>query len=224
MPLIRSQNKIALFVHIPKTGGTSVESALKDAGAKVALLYGSRFNGFMQATFQHMHAEVYEKAIPSDFYDYSFTVVRHPVSRLVSEYFYRRKRGFAKRSFDEWTNIAIDQCTEKPHIMDNHFRPQCDFILPHIEVFRLEDGLDKPIVAAARALELTMPAARAHTNKRQTKAAVMWSAQTRARALTFYKKDFKKLGYDPNQVFDDLVVGDPTQGTVNAQAPASTDK
>lgn len=204
MPLIRHDGNLVFFVHVPKTGGTSIEKALKDAGASVALLYGSRFEGFCKTTFQHLNAEIYEKVIPPAFYDYSFAVVRHPFTRLVSEYYYRRKRGFAKRTFDDWLNRAMKNYRQNPYIMDNHFRPQVDFIRPGVEVFKLEDGLEYPLAAASHHLGLTMPAPSSHVNKSQSKEPVVWSRRTRARITKFYKADFDRFGYDPNEEFSEL--------------------
>ncbi|GHF08216.1 hypothetical protein GCM10016455_31570 [Aliiroseovarius zhejiangensis] len=206
MPLIRNADKLVHFVHVPKTGGTSIEKALKDAGAKVALLYGSRFNGYCKATFQHMNADIYEKVIPAEFYDYSFAVVRHPFTRLVSEYFYRRKRGFAKRTFDDWLNKAIDNYHKNPYLMDNHFRPQVDFIRPDVEVFKLENGLEHPLAAAAEHLGLDLQGASIHVNRSKAKEPVRWTGKTRARATEFYRDDFEKFGYDPGESHQELLL------------------
>ena len=210
MPLIRYADRLIFFVHIPKTGGTSIEKALQDAGAKTALLYGSRFEGYSKTTLQHIDAHIYEKIVPANFYDYSLAIVRHPFTRLVSEYFYRRKRGFAKRTFDGWLNIAMDECPKNPYIMDNHFRPQVDFIRPGVEVFRLEDGLDIPLAAAAAQLGLTLGVRASHVNKSKTKTPVYWTAETRARAAAFYREDFDRFGYDPDRDIAELLIKTPT--------------
>jgi len=209
MPLIRHHDKIVHFVHIPKTGGTSVEDALEQAGAVVALKYGSRFKGFMKTTFQHLNADIYSQIIPPSFYDYAFALSRHPVPRLVSEYFYRRKRGFRRESFDRWVNGALDACEKNAYAMDNHIRPQVDFLSPDLAVFRLEDGIAPALQQAAAHLGLTLTDANTHTNRRKKKEPVVWSPDTRARAMLFYKADFDRFGYDPDQDFADVSVGKP---------------
>ena len=209
MPLIRHQDKIVLFVHIPKTGGTSVEDAMMRSGAVVALKYGKRFEGFMKTTFQHLNAEIYEGAIPADFYDYAFATVRHPVPRLVSEYFYRRKRGFRAASFDRWVNDALREQTRNQYAMDNHIRPQVDFLTEGVEVFRIEDGIDKPLTKAAEVLGMTLSETDTHTNRRKRKKKVQWTAATRARMLDFYAADFERFGYDPTQEFKDVELTAP---------------
>jgi len=207
MPLIRHNDKIVFFVHIPKTGGTSVEDALTDAGASVALRAGSRFEGFMKTTFQHLHADIYTAAIPQEFYDYGFAIVRHPVTRLISEYFYRKRRGLAKMDFDSWVNKVLDGYEKNPYILDNHLRPQVDFIADGIEVFHIEDGIDKPLAQVTDLLGLTLADMNPHSNRRKKKKGVTWTAATRDRMLAFYAADFTRFGYDPHEDIDLVQIG-----------------
>lgn len=209
MPLIRYKDKVVLFVHIPKTGGTSIEDAMTQSGAVVALRYGSRFKGFMKTTFQHLNADIYSQVIPPDFYDYAFALSRHPVSRLVSEYFYRRKRGDKERPFDEWVHHALDTHARTPYGMDNHIRPQVDFLIPDVAVFRIEDGIAPALEAAAVHLGLTLAQNNPHTNHRDQHDPLVWSPATRARAMSFYAADFDRFGYDPEQDFADIKLGKP---------------
>lgn len=209
MPLIRYRDKLVLFVHIPKTGGTSVEDAMKQAGATVALRYGSRFRGFMKATFQHLDAEISTSVFPPGFYDYAFGISRHPVPRLVSEFYYRRKRGDKPRSFDTWVNHVLDVHGRNPYAMDNHIRPQVDFVIPDMALFKIEDGLMPALQAAADHLGLPPIKTALHNNRTHQKAPVTWTAQTRDRVLSFYAADFARFGYDPEQSFPDMALTPP---------------
>ena len=204
MPLIRYQDKIVLFVHIPKTGGTSVEDALKEAGATVALRYGSRFKGFMKSTFQHLTAEIHEAVIPHNFYDDAFALVRHPVPRLLSAYRYRHKRGDSPMPFDDWVNKAFDAYGRNPYAFDNHIRPQVDFLLSDMTLFRLEEGLDLALQHAEVKLGLPRSVVAVHRNKTAQKAPVKVSAATWDRVLKFYAADFARLGYDSEEKFADI--------------------
>lgn len=204
MPLIRHREKIIFFVHIPKAGGTSVEDAMTQAGAVVALRYGSRFNGFMKTTFQHLNNDIYRAVIPSNFYDYAFAITRHPIPRLVSEYYYRIKRGDTPKSFDHWVNKALDSHAKNPYALDNHVRPQVDFVDPDIETFRIEDGLTPALKTAAWHLGLTLPETNLQSNRTSHKIPVTWTHQTRARVCAFYAEDYAAFGYDQNAVFPEV--------------------
>ena len=54
MPLCRILDRLVLFVHIPKAGGTSIERFLAASG-QIALLHGRKIRG-MNMTPQHIHA------------------------------------------------------------------------------------------------------------------------------------------------------------------------
>ncbi|MEO9863436.1 MAG: sulfotransferase family 2 domain-containing protein [Yoonia sp.] len=211
MPLIRYQGKVILFVHIPKTAGTSVEDAMTQAGAVVALRYGSRFKGFMKATFQHLNTEIYAAVIPPDFYDYAFTVTRHPIPRLVSEYYYRIKRGDTPQPFDTWVNNAFDQHAKNPYVMDNHIRPQTDFLHAGVERFRVEDDITSAVMIAGSHLGLDISQPAPHANQTATKTPVQWSVKTSRRAFAFYANDFDNLGYDPHENFPEISYMRPRQ-------------
>lgn len=65
----------AIFVHVPKCAGTSIENALKESQDRVV-------GG-------HTTALGYLRAFPEKFRDYfKFAIVRHPADRLVSAFNY----------------------------------------------------------------------------------------------------------------------------------------
>jgi hypothetical protein len=93
MPICR-QRKLA-FVHIPKTGGITIESVF-GFGRTEADLFGE-MDGLELA---HLTAQQMMKYVP-DFRDYfSFAIVRNPWERLVSEYAWRAGNTSDTRAFD----------------------------------------------------------------------------------------------------------------------------
>lgn len=195
MTLLRHDRNVIYFAHIPKTGGSSVEFALREAGAARALHFHKRL-GFTSSTIQHMHAEVYSRLVPADFYDYGLAVIRHPLSRLVSEYKWRIQLGQAKLKFDPWVVRHLALFRSNPYVLDNHIRPQVEFLHSSIEVFRFEDGIASALEAGARALGLSGVDLGTH-RRAGDPLEVSWAASTRQLALEFYHRDFVELGYDP---------------------------
>lgn len=131
-----------LFVHIPKTGGTSLEKYfdmchaenlwfdrwdrdrelfIKERGH---LLNGPGFD----FEPQHYPVAILKKLIPDydDFFKFSF--VRHPYTKLLSEYFWSENKVPVKPSdfdpvhFDFWCNVKLNDYE------GSHFEPQVNFI------------------------------------------------------------------------------------------------
>ncbi len=105
-----------VFVHINKTGGTSVGTAL-----------GLRFE---HRTAEEKRAELGERSWSRKF---RFAFVRNPWDRVASHYCYRVKTdqtglGSGRVSFDEWTRLAYRDrdptYCDKPKM----FMPQLDWI------------------------------------------------------------------------------------------------
>ncbi len=189
MPLFRIFDRLVLFVHIPKAGGTSVERFLSAAG-ETALLHGRKIRG-MSMTPQHIHASIYEKILPTEFYDYSFCIVRNPFDRLASEYIMRNASEY---TFDEWVHKIFADYTSDEFIHDNHIRPQTEFILPGIEVFRFETGIRNIINRVALDLDLEPPKEDVH-QRMSPPLDITASEETLERIEEFYADDFETFGY-----------------------------
>ncbi len=145
MPLVRLGDKLVFFAHVPKTGGSSIESWLGQAG-HVSLRHKAPLEG-MGCTPQHMHAALFEPLFKGAFLDASFAVLRDPVQRLVSEYRYRRgqveRKGKRQMpSFEAWVERAFRLYADNPYFLDNHIRPQAEFVSAGMQLFRFEGGLE----------------------------------------------------------------------------------
>lgn len=165
MPLAKINGKLLHFVHIPKTGGSSVTSYLRAKGD--VGMYSRRPIGWSRTTPQHMEYQTSKVLVPDGFSDATFTVLRDPLQRLVSEFRYRATRynstvGNNKQrysggaltveldwnetysgTFEEWIDVVFEKYQRDPYTCDNHIRPQTDFIGRNITAFLLEDGLEQ---------------------------------------------------------------------------------
>jgi len=127
--MVSHKHKI-VFVHIPKTGGTSIEESLGG---------GDYFNS-------HDYLRFYKNNI-KNFESYtSFSVVRNPFDKMVSEYFFFKKTHeqlnpvFKNCSFEEFLDIFFSINDPKffkntaPHWFKMHFEThrvsQLSFIRP----------------------------------------------------------------------------------------------
>ena len=182
-----------VFVHVPKTGGTSVARAL----------YGTDGVG-------HRTARDLRGAVGADVWDRAFTfaVVREPVDRLASAFRYLRAGGsngldaaFAERElapFDTLDSFVLGWLTARSSQSWVHFRPQADFVCgPSGEV--LVD-----VVARYERLAADYEAVRQRTgvggplpwaNAGPPRPAPDLSPAARARVAEVYAADFDRFDY-----------------------------
>lgn len=140
MPLCLMNDRMLLFVHIPKCGGSTVETYLQLKGKLGFKLKGRK--GWCKTVPQHVHAEIYEPLFPDGFVDETFTVFRHPVERILSEYRYHVANMLEAPPFSDWLEESLAIYADDPYARDNHLRPQVEFLCDGIKIFRFEDGLD----------------------------------------------------------------------------------
>jgi hypothetical protein len=127
--------KHILFIHIPKTGGTSVENALKIRDKQT--MYSKRFNRTMpqgplrRISLQHqtLHNIIkYRRRLPVRFNKRLriITVVRNPYKRLVSDLFWYNLINNQTRPE---TVFEVIKRYVRANIYDNHNIPQHKFLV-----------------------------------------------------------------------------------------------
>jgi hypothetical protein len=214
VPLYRINGQNVLFLHIPKTGGSSIERWLSRYSPP-SMMRAYR-DGLLPAPAQHLHAAPLSDLFDPTFIDAAFCVVRHPVERLRSEFVWRmqakkirRFAGLYRKPFDSatpaqrsaaftvWLDAALKASSRNPWHLSNHLRPQVSFTdWPGTEVYRFEDGIDRALIQIADRLGLPAPEVVPH-EKASGSSALDISDADRARIAQAYAKDFSTFGYDP---------------------------
>ena len=161
MPICIYGETVLFFAHIPKTGGSSIEAYLRYKGP-LALFGEPKVDGIHR---QHLTRAQLELVPDLPAFDHAFSVLRDPVSRIVSEYLWRSRplkpsqriarpfrRGLARRikvrgnvralTFAEWVPLVLDEAAETPGMRDNHMRPQVEFLATGDRLFAFENGLE----------------------------------------------------------------------------------
>lgn len=199
MPFIQHNGKRVLFIHIPKAGGTSVETWMK--GIAPLRLFSMGVPHASRCTPQHYRAQDIEALLGRDFFDYALTIVRNPYDRIASEY--RMRAQLARESFwkglpafSHWLEENLDQQKRNKFHLDNHLRPQWEFLGKAVQVFRLEDGLNAPLAAIAGQLGIEAPEQAPH-ELRSDPLELEWSPADRIRIRDHYARDFETFGYQP---------------------------
>jgi hypothetical protein len=211
MPVLSTQRGLLYFAHVPKTGGTSIEEYLIrnygsldliDRGWHEARLNGERTGRRFRCSDQHLVWDDALTVLPRP-PDRVFGVVRDPVKRLISEYRFQiryrpRMRWLTRLGFSPWLAALLHAARRDPYICDNHIRPQSDFLPPHAEVFRLEDGLDHlPDWIAAEAGPPAGEAAMHHSQKAPAGPGrpIVPTRHDLRRIAAFYAADYARFGY-----------------------------
>jgi hypothetical protein len=208
------------YAHVPKCAGSSIEDYLTERFGPLAFLNrGHRRilapKKWSATSPQHIDVAALDLLFPQDFFDASFTVVRHPVSRLISAFTFQQARRYIplRMGFEAW--LAAGQKATSFQF-DNHLRPMTDLVPEGAEVFRMEDGLGA-VVPWLDELAGNQDGPREIPKSNKTDD-VVWRSRTawkewirshlQAKRPTLddrlcgeiyrlYKADYERFGYDP---------------------------
>jgi hypothetical protein len=195
-----------LFVHIPKAAGSTLERMFARAGWEMALRETRKTHPQLMAlrrcSPQHYHAELLQELFAVDRFDAVFTVTREPVSRFRSEYLMRNRTDprTDAASVEAWADKVLARREADPYALDNHLRPQHEFVLPQARVYRLEDGLDSAVVDlnARFGLGLTTAVRQVMTSVKRagvSSSAIELSDRVESKVRSTYAEDFTRFGY-----------------------------
>lgn len=140
MPLFL-KNKI-LFIHIPKCGGTAFTNHLKMIGDEPFMFRPDRNITINRHTPQHSTWREYlSLGWPKDSDFKIIAFVRHPVERVISEYYYLKQfQPHVSEKFDDieqFLNLFLSNEIDMLDLFDNHNLPQVEFL-------KNEDGCVDP--------------------------------------------------------------------------------
>ncbi|PSJ48034.1 hypothetical protein C7H85_04345 [Zobellella endophytica] len=164
MPIFSKDNKNILFIHVPKAGGSTIESIFKRSEFEMTYFDGgkhSKLNPLRKCSPQHMYAEQLNALFEVNKFDYIFMLVRNPIERFKSEFGMRHQQADKNNrlNFDyvnSWTKKTLENYNSNPYCYDNHIRPQSQFYLPGTRVFKLEDGMDSIIEQISKDISMQL--------------------------------------------------------------------
>ncbi|GFD79982.1 hypothetical protein KUL118_28440 [Tenacibaculum sp. KUL118] len=209
MPLFSNKDLSILFLHIPKTGGTTIENWLCTTKRYKVQLFNEKALTDVNVTPQHLGYETVTSLI-GDFNDsdlYKFAVVRNPYERLISEFFYRLKLNhlyLGKRPeqyFSCWVVHVLNKAKRHSSILDNHLRPQSFFVAQDVDIYKFEEGFDVIIESVAKRAKIAAPKA-INPHKVGTKKGVYWSSTAIELVRKHYALDFENFNYTSQKCAD----------------------
>jgi ribosomal protein L35AE/L33A len=201
-----SQKFKTIFVHIPKTGGQSVEMAylrehgLDWAGREPLLLRRNDDPEKGPLLLAHLFARQYVEfgySTPEEFSTFfKFAVVRHPFDRFVSYINYRRKKhANAPRKVlksikrKEWPRHFMAPQVE--YVTDKDGKVIVDEI---IKLENMQAGIE-PIFQRTLGKIVPLQHENKSTDKRLTRQDL--KPKLRRKLYKFYRADFEQFGYEP---------------------------
>ena len=203
MPVFRKDDLTILYIHVPKSGGTAIELFFEKNGFEIDYVdrTGTKqsLNRVRRCSPQHMHTTQLREIFDTGRFSHVFMSVRHPVSRIISEYKMRLSVQPNVPEFSNWVHDTLRQYQTNPFVLDNHIRPQSEFWLPGCRVFRQEDGFGPEFVAElSRFLSVKFSDQRVDHAMRfdnVKNVAVPVPHDTKALLDVFYRMDFSLFGY-----------------------------
>ncbi len=207
----------AIFVHIPKTAGTSVEAALGMHGGKTDVGVNPYFNQTLDREHlygrdaQHLTAEGLKAALKEVFDSYfKFAVVRNPWDRLVSTCAWSDQKWFKGQELasSEFERIvrqlyaaSRDPKSAQALLASTHFKPQFLYIVdrelrPMVDHVARYENLAEEWASIGRRLGLGAGTAlpgrmKSHHRPYQE----YYTDETRAMVGELYSRDVSIFGY-----------------------------
>lgn len=202
MPFYLGETRDVLFIHIPKTGGTTIEHWLRTTGKYRQLFFSDHIledtkvtgQHFGYDTISHLLGDLNTKQL------YKFTIVRNPYDRLVSEFFYRVKikdlilGTNPEKYFSTWIDYILGKYEKDESVLDNHIRPQSYFTGRDVKYFKFEDGIENAIAQVAVEVNINNNCA-IESKKVGEKKSVVWSRDALEKVHDIYSSDFKNFEY-----------------------------
>lgn len=208
MPVFSKDGKNVLFIHIPKTGGSSIDTVFRMSGYEMHFVDGDvgegTINHLRRCTPQHMHAAMLRQTFKLHRFDVIFMIVRDPVARFRSEYLWRNRKKkhipTDAESVQTWADESFAKFADDSYTYDNHLRPQVDFLVPGAKVYHIEDGMDSILAdlndTYGLGLQEQAPRLREGTTKTGVSSRdVVISPAVERRVKQFYRRDYEQFGY-----------------------------
>lgn len=199
MPILKIRETNVYFIHIPKTGGETVERYLAQVGS-LGFFWPKMDQTLFQCTPQHFDVEMMAPLFPKNYFDYRFAVVRHPLDRVVSEYKMRVRTPFSKGrkipSFEAWFMQVLTIMARKPRVLDNHMNQQFKFVDDTTKVFKFEDGIIENLKQVQQDLGVEFDFSKnIHRQNSPKDIVIEMSDKTILKIADLYAEDFEAFGY-----------------------------
>tara|TARA_Y100001934_G_scaffold224326_1_gene268386 strand:+ start:82 stop:729 length:648 start_codon:yes stop_codon:yes gene_type:complete len=205
-----------IFIHIPKTGGTSIEkyfNIYNENGLRpnTNILHGHvpikfedneydplNVGGLAGYNLQHLTSNEIKKLLTVQIYQkyFKFTFIRNPWDRMVSEY----KWAYYSLSFEDYINriLYVVENRIKLETKNAHFRPQIEYINNDLDFIGRFENFNQDIEKVSSLIGLDFDIKKLphekKTNRKHYKE--YYNEQTKQIINNIYKEDIKQFDYE----------------------------
>jgi sulfur relay (sulfurtransferase) DsrC/TusE family protein len=199
----------AIFIHIPKAGGTSIERLLwPDEKSRTAedLWMGfvkPFYNKYQTGGLQHLLAKQIKKEVGIDIFNnyYKFCIVRNPWDKAVSQFSYMTKRKDLREFIGMKEGVQLEQylnlINKKEHVQ---WKKQVDFVLDDNgenlsdDVYKLEN-IDHALNYFSSRFNTSIEKIPHHNKGNRKPYSEYYTAETREIVSEMYKDDIQYFKY-----------------------------
>jgi hypothetical protein len=199
----------AIFVHIPKAGGTSIENLLwlEDKPRTEEDLWMGFvkpfYNKYQTGGLQHLLAKQIQIEVTTDVFNkyYKFCIVRNPWDKAVSQFTYMNKRADLRDFIGMKEGSTFEQylglITKKEHVqwksqVDFVFNEQGDCLVD--DIFKLED-IGELFNKLSSKLSLNIKEIPHHNKGNRKHYSEYYSVETKEIVSEIYADDIKQFQY-----------------------------
>ena len=207
MPVFRINKDLHYFAHVPKCGGMSIEAYLLERFSPLGMYKADRYNvpahqRWTPTSLVHVPGARLVSIYPVEWFASSFALVRQPVRRLVSAFFFARDMVRSippETAFNARFQETAPRLEKAFCLCGGHLVPQTDQVPERAHILRFEDGL-KAVVADLDALggkregPRELPAKNIKRWRGQEEPPEIAQA-TLALIARLYAADFQRFGY-----------------------------
>jgi len=197
MPLFTFNKKIILFIHIPKTGGSSIEKWLRNY-TEISF-FQPIVAPFMKVSPQHLTIHDFFFLFQKKMCNRAFSIVRNPYDKLESEFYFRTDKQFEinnfRVDFSTWLIHNLKLYKKNNFHNDNHLRPQTDFLNEQVQIFKFENGISNIAEKIKEWFEIENLVDFPHILKAKNKTEIVWSNEAIRMVNNIYKLDFETFEY-----------------------------
>jgi len=177
-----------IFIHINKTGGSSIEKAFEEYGIKKVPVYNDTFQHS-----QHFTYKDYKKYLGNDFKKYyKFTVIRNPWDRAVS--YYHNGAITDGLDFSDWVNDRYNNKNFKDYL--RMYQPCSEWIETNKIDFILRfENLEKDFEILMNNLKLNLILPKINITKNRNPYQYYYNEDTKNIISNYFKKDIINFNY-----------------------------